>query len=241
MKIRIGIFIIILCSACNTSSKKENNNSMFDLSDWNNVKEVFNQWRKQEIKKGYFVESCLSNAEEFINKYGDKWETDSLRYALPNLSEKFNSDIDTCMVDINLDGKQDVIFKINPIDCVNGNGASAHPPLYISVISSKNSYIIDNTCISKVETAIRDYRKQLSNREYQWFQIDSIRNDKGIIVMSGNSSIYLNDDANCCPSIELSFVGYINKSMKGHINIEAINTNQFDNTESKFKTKLVIK
>ncbi|NDW09429.1 hypothetical protein [Dysgonomonas sp. 520] len=241
MKTKIYLlgFITLLSFACNSSNKQESYNSLFDLSDWNKVKEVFNQWRKQEIKKGYFVENCLSNPEEFINKYGDKWETDSLRYALPNLLEKFNSDIDTCMVDINLDGKQDVIFKINPIDCVNG--ASTHPPLYILVVSSKNSYIIDNTCISKVKTAIRDYTKQLSNREYQWFQIDSIRNDKGIIIISGNSSIYLNDDANCCPSIELNFIAYIDKSMKGHINIEAINTNQFDNTESKFKTKLVIK
>lgn len=230
--IKYLVLIIFLLSACNNSSKQENNNSTFDFSDWNNVKEVFNQWRTQQIKKGYFAESCLSNPEEFINKYGDKWQTDSLRYALPNLPEKFNSEIDTCMVDINSDGEQDVIFKINPIDCINGNGASTHLPLYLSVISNGDKYVIDNTYIDKIEIAIGDYRKQLSNREYQWFQIDSIRNENGNIVISGNSSIYLNDDASCCPSIELSFVGYIDKTMKGHIDI--IGTN----SERKFKDHL---
>jgi len=207
-----------------------------NLSDWNKVKKVFRQWRNDEISKGYYVESCLENPEKFIEKYEDKWMTDSLRYAIPNNPEKFT----TYKADINFDGKQDVIFKIFPIDCIEGNGLAAPTPIYVTLLSKEGSYIVDNTFIYKVEKSIKNFSKTLSNNEYQWILIDDIKSERGIVVISGNSHIYLDDDASCCPSIVFDFTGYIDKTMKGYIQITGVYKNQFEETEDKFNLKLKV-
>lgn len=222
-------------------------NPAFNLSDWDKIKTAYRQWREDEIRKGFYVESCLENPEVFIEKYGDKWMTDSLRYALPNIPEKFpvihekfGFDIDTFMVDMNFDGKQDIIFKILPDDCLQGNGLAAHPPIYLTVLSRENTYIVDNTHINKVEKSIENFREKLSDREYSWISIDKIKNEQGIISISGNSCIYLENDASCCPSVEFDFTAYMDKTTNGYIQVNGVYKNEFEETENKFELKLRI-
>jgi hypothetical protein len=234
-KIYLLTFTILLCFSC--KCKSQENKPL----NWDKVKVAFKQWRSGELKKGYYVENCLADPMEFIEKYGDKWMTDSLRYALPAIPKKLNEDFDTCLVDINFDGKQDVIFRIRPEDCLQGNGSSVHPPIHITFISKNDNYVFDNSCIDSVEKTIKDYAEQLSSRNYQWFQIKSISTNKNRIIISGSSFVLLDDDASCCPSIEFDFKGYVQKSGKGYIEIDGIHRNWVTEENKKIKLQLLMK
>ena len=221
-------------SPCNNLAEIESPYN--NLVDWNELKKAFQQWRENEISKGYYVESCLDNPEAFIEKYGDKWMTGSLRYALPDNPEEFT----TYKADINFDRKQEVIVRIFPIDCVNGCGLAAHEPLYVTFLSRQGHYIVDNTFIHKVEKTIRNFRKQFSNREYQWILIDDIKSERGIIVISGNSYIHLDNDVDCCPSIEFDFTVYMDKTGKEYMLINGVYKNQLEEKADTFNFKLRI-
>ena len=117
---------------------------------------------------------------------------------------------------------------------------AAHPPLYVTVLSKDTNYIVDNTCIQKVEKTIQNFRKKLSEREYLYISIDKIKNEKGFIVLSGNSCIYLEYDASCCPSIEFNFTAYMDKTKKGYIRINGVNKNQFEKKADTFRLELRI-
>ena len=208
----------------------------FSPADWRKVKNVFNKWRKKEIKNGYYAEDCLSDIDEFFNN-----SDSDARYALPKISEEFCEYFDTCMVDINFDGKQDVVFKFRPEDCLRGCGTAAHPPMHITILSMGNQYAFNNFYIDKAEKTIKDFTKQLQEGySYEWFVIKNLSTDKGYIFMSGTSTVLLGDDPTCCHSITFDFYCYMDKSGNGYIDIDLDYYERQSDSTYIFKIKLQI-
>ena len=206
-------------------------NVIFEKENWLEVQNAYEVWRQQEINSGTYVHSCGNSAEEFANKPYRS------RYALPIISENLNTEmIDTLMVDINYDDIQDVIFKIRPIDCLEGNGASADAAINLLIASNANKYeVIENSILTQIERVLKKLRKDISTRDHQWIEFDKAANNKGIITILGNSSIYLDDDPSCCSSIECKFTSYIDLMGKGYIDIDVTHKDKFDDLETFYK------
>ncbi len=235
---------------------QHSNISTIKKSNWNIIKKAYSQWRKQELKKGYFMAYCpvyndsIGSYKDYIYDYegedtGLEWGGyGGLRYAVPEIPDEFSREFDVFKVDINFDEKQDVIFRILPIDCINGLGTfSMHPPIYVSLVSNGNKYEFDNSLINRVITATKDFSKKFQNHDFHWLEIKDITNQNGVLVISGDFMVYLENDASCCPSINPQFSCYIDKTGKGYLDMEVVYKPQSfpEDIEARYNIKLRLK
>ena len=197
-------------------------------SDW---KDAYQQWREREIENCNFAPRCFDKHWDYILKKNDTI-LEATRYALPELPEYSidNYDCDpiaVCMADINFDGKQDVLLRIYPQDCIGGLGQlSVHPPVHVMFLSKGDKYIHDNFYPDKVVNTITDYGKRIgkgSYYSYYWVDIKKIYVDNDMIVFLGYSFAYSGGDAVCCPSFEFDFKICIDSNtQKGDVYIDGI-------------------
>jgi hypothetical protein len=230
---------------------------LFSEDDWENVKKAYNKWRKEEIAKGNYQEECpdafLNQDDEDDEDYVDRLGMD----ALPNIPAKFKRDgevhygemyMDTLMADINFDGKLDVVFKVDPMDCMGSS--SLLPTIYPSFLSKENQYQTDNSwTVSKaIEAIIRfNYEAGDGRVATEGAFVSSIEAKDGVIIISGNSaateyfenSAESDDDPNCCPSywFEYDFHYYIDKSGNGYADIDGMYVNDRNETKKRFVIK----
>ena len=197
----------------------------FSNTDWRNAQTAFQNWRTHQISNGNFMDSCpdidfwdtLSETEsrQFLNN-------EKPRYALPNIDSDWG--IDVLKVDLNFDGRKDVIFRIHPQDCLQGTGTAIHPPLYVTAVSDEmGRYTHNNLLIDNVKRTLKTFRNKLSDWEqWLWVTIDDITTERGVIEISGRSHIFLYTDATCCPSIRYDFLARVDKFGRGYIVVSGV-------------------
>lgn len=226
-------------------------------SDWIEIEKLYESWRKDKIAKGIYSEDCFFNDEETHSEVFKNIELESLlRYMLPKIGindfselyKNYNSNSlgnypDTCLLiaDVNFDGKLDVILQIRPIDCLQGWYCNTSP-LYLAFLSGENEYKFDNTFIDKLRrVVIDDFSERISSMDYYWFRITDISVENGLITFTGSSTIYLENDGSCCPSIIFDYECFMDKSGKGYVCLNGTYEYGYPEEESKFKITLPIK
>jgi len=232
---------------------------IFSASDWEKIKRIYNQWRNEEIKKGNFQEKCPDISNEKDEDYADRLVID----ALPKIPKQWKRDnevhynegyIDTLMVDLNFDGRVDIILKIDQCDCMCsiGGGAPIRPTMFLTFISKGNQYVIDkcNPYINEAIQKIEKFKKEAGDT-YDGFVsagtdivsgglfIKSITSKDGIIIISGRSTVTesLANDPLCCPNFNFifDFNYFMDKEGKGYAEIEGTYTDERQEVKKFFK------
>ncbi|MBL0288836.1 MAG: tetratricopeptide repeat protein [Bacteroidetes bacterium] len=203
----------------------------------NNLFSTYNEWRQNEIDFGEFSEKCLP---------WDSIEFQYSRYALPKITDFEKpyydvNEIDTSSSYFNNDNFPDYLFSILPRDCQNGNGVfSIHPPIYLLMLSDGDKFIMDNSILESVESTLNDFCNNINGFFAKRLYFGEIFQDEGENMLGGDFNVWLEDDANCCPSIIAKFKTYLpSNTSDGIIEIEGTVTNNETGDKEKFRKRLV--
>lgn len=234
-KIHWLLSFILLSISCNNQNK-ENNSQNITI---NNLFLKYNEWRQNEINLGNFSDRCLPmDSIEFLTN----------RYALPKISDFDTTyydikEIDTSSFFYNNDTLLDYLFTIRPRDCENGTGIfSQHPPTYLLMLTDGNNFTIDNSVLKNVEKSLNNFFNNINGFYANRLYFDKIYKLDGENMLDGYFLVWLEDDANCCPSIEAEFKVYLPTSTnQGIIEIQGIIiTGQETEAKEVFKKRLVL-
>jgi hypothetical protein len=231
IKQHILLILILLIISCDNQLKDKNSKNQ-------RIKNLFlkyDEWRQKEIDAQHFVDRCVAM---------DSIETLTTRYALPKIADLDTNFYDTKEIDTssfiyNSDTIPDYLFIILPRDCQQGNGIfSQHPPIYILMLSDKDSFVIDNSILKSVESALNNYFGTLKGFYAERLYFEKVFKENGEHVITGTFNIWVEDDATCCPSIDAKFKAFLPSNSSGYIDVEGTIKNE--ETEQKFEKRLVI-
>ena len=186
-----AMFILDSLAAINVNrnliTSEVKSNPTFSERDWRNVQTLYNNWRRNEIRSGNFLERC---AEWDDAKNDWEWESE-IQYALPDISTLTHL-IDTIKVDINFDGRKDVVFIVQPMCCWR---TRSRPRIYLLFVSDGTDRFVRSDfldfLINRVENTLESFRKEFSEWT-RWFAINNVQVVNGVIEISGRSAFDFN-------------------------------------------------
>ncbi len=184
------VTLFVLLFSC--TGKSQNNAIEIDK-----IFQVFNQWKKDVLKEGTYIETCPTIEEFEAITDTSKYEKLSYAHILPKyFSVSFR--------DFNGDGKQDALFSYADFLCM-GNALGAIPGWltnrsggFLLVISNYEGYKIANNeiDISKIEQVVQNKLKA-TRISISFNEICDINSIRGICkVWSNENDGFL---GMCCP------------------------------------------
>ncbi|MDR1098801.1 MAG: hypothetical protein LBL57_11785 [Tannerella sp.] len=180
------------------------------------IEKLYTMWRDREIKSGMFRDLCGVDDLEDIT-------VDLSPYALPEFDQLIDPEIaypesQISSSNFNNDAVKDYLIKIVPENCYGGN--MTYGTIYLLFISGNNGYVLYDEFANKLGLEFSDYIEKQSEQIDEFDRMRSLEGfmtginviydmkmgDKGTIT--GSFCIYVEDDANCCPSFKYNFTAH---------------------------------
>jgi hypothetical protein len=182
-----NLMTYILLFILGFTSCKQNKN------DYEKVINKFQDWRSIEVSKGNLWDSCPPIEQVSEDK----------RWAI-------SKDFKATFEDINDDGMIDGLLTFQANDCLQGNAAIDESRKAVLIISNKKeqNFYYDSTILKAI---IYSLSTDIELRVSKHYRIDFENITEGPYSdISGDCSIWTDDNAHCCPSIKGIFTYSLN-------------------------------